>query len=109
LEALIAISSLGLLIMLVELMGLHKLVGPVAILGLLTALILNFIPWNSNTVMDPLYNDMYVVNKATMTFNGIILFLGLFLTIMGGDFYKDEKNIGPTIYPFIYSRLPGLL
>jgi NADH-quinone oxidoreductase subunit N len=92
LEALIAISSLGLLIMLVELMGLHKLVGPVAILGLLTALILNFIPWNSNTVMDPLYNDMYVVNKATMTFNGIILFLGLFLTIMGGDFYKDEKK-----------------
>jgi NADH-quinone oxidoreductase subunit N len=91
-EALIAISSLGLLIMLVELMGLRKLVAPVAVLGLLVTLILNFMHWNEHVVLDPMYNDMYVVNKATMTFTGVILFIALFLVILGGDFYKDEKK-----------------
>ncbi len=78
--------------MLVELIGLRKLVAPVAILGLIATLVLNFMHWNETVVLDPIYNDMYMVNKTTMTFTGIILFIGIFLILLGGDFYKDEKK-----------------
>ena len=76
--------------MLVELIGLHKLVGPVAVLGLLATLYLNFMHWNEPVLT--YYNDMYVVNKATSVFNGVILTLALFLVFLGGYFYKDDKK-----------------
>jgi len=89
-EALIAISSLGLLVMLVELIGLHKLVGPVAVLGLIAALVLNFIHWNDPAQV--FYNDMFTVNRTTMAFNGIILLLAVILVLFGANYYKDEKK-----------------
>lgn len=89
-EALIAISSLGLLIMLVELMGLRKLVGPVAVLGLLAVLFLNFMHWGEPDAT--FYNDMYVVNKTTTIFNAVILVIALFLVILASDFYKNQKK-----------------
>lgn len=76
--------------MLVELLGLHKLVGPVAVLGLLATLYLNFMHWNEPTLT--FYNDMYVVNKTTMVFTGVILVLAVFIVLLGADFYKDEKK-----------------
>jgi NADH-quinone oxidoreductase subunit N len=90
LEALIAISSLGLLIMLVELMGLRKLVGPVALLGLLVTLYLNFMHWNEPQAT--FYHDMYVVNRVTSVFSGILLVLAVFIILLGNSFYKEEKK-----------------
>lgn len=89
-EALIVISSLGLLIMLMELLGLRKLLGPVAIIGIGAAMYLNFSHWNDPAIT--YYNDMYVVNRVTMVFTGIIMFLAIFLILLGGSFYKEEKK-----------------
>lgn len=76
--------------MFIELIGLKKLLGPIAILGLLTTLYLNFMHWNDPAAT--FYNDMYQVNRPTMVFSGIILMLAVFLVILGGDFYKQEKK-----------------
>ena len=76
--------------MLVELTGLRKLVGPVGILGLLAVLYLNFMHWGEPAAT--FYNDMYVVNKTTTIFNGIILVIAVFLVILASDFYKNQKK-----------------
>jgi NADH-quinone oxidoreductase subunit N len=76
--------------MLMELLGLRKLLGPVAIIGIGAAMYLNFSHWNDPAIT--YYNDMYVVNRVTMVFTGIIMLLAIFLILLGGSFYKEEKK-----------------
>lgn len=76
--------------MLVELIGFRKLLGPVAFLGLCAVMYLNFMSWNNPATT--YFNDMLLVSKPTMVFNGLLIFLGMVLLFLGGDFYKEEKK-----------------
>lgn len=76
--------------MLLELVGLRRILGPVMILGYFVVLGLNFMHWKGEPTT--YFNDMYVVNEMTMVFNAVILTISVFIVLMAGDFIKHEKD-----------------
>ncbi len=76
--------------MLIELMGLRKILIPFTILGLMAILYMNFMHWNEPA--ESYYNSMYLVNRTTTVFNGILLVFALIIVFLSANFYKDEQN-----------------
>mgnify|MGYP003610340631 CR=1 FL=1 len=65
-STLIALASLAVLILVLEIFNLRKTIVPLTLVGLLVALGLNIGDFNS---IDSFYNNMIVVHKSTGLFN----------------------------------------
>ena len=88
-NTLIAISALGVFILIAEIFNLRKLLVPVAILGLFAILGLTIAEFNTPATY---YNNMIVVNKFSVAFSSLFIILTIFLVALSGDFYKDHPT-----------------
>ncbi len=88
-NTLIAITGLGVLCLLFEILNFRKAIVPVTIIGLLAVLGLTVSEFNSP---GSYYNNMIVVSKFSSTFSALFIILTIFLVALSHDFYEDHQT-----------------
>ena len=88
-NTLIAISGLGVLCLLFEILNFRKAIVPVTILGLLAILGLTYAEFNTPASY---YNNMIVVSKFSSVFSALFIILTVFLIALAHDFYEDHQT-----------------
>jgi NADH-quinone oxidoreductase subunit N len=88
-NTLIAITGLGVLCLLFEILNFRKAIVPVTIIGLLAVLALTVSEFNSPMSY---YNNMIVVSKYSTSFSSLFIVLTIFLVALSHDFYEDHPT-----------------
>ena len=88
-NTLIAITGLGVLCLLFEILNFRKAIIPITIIGLLAVLGLTFTEYGSPASY---YNNMIVVNKFSTSFSALLIVLTIFLVAMAHDFYEEHPT-----------------
>lgn len=88
-NTLIAITGLGVLCLLFEILNLRKGIIPVMIIGLLAVLGLTMSEYNSPMSY---YNNMIVVSKFSTSFSSLFIILTIFLIALSHDFYEEHQT-----------------
>ena len=88
-NTLIAITALGVLCLLFEILNFRKAIVPVTIIGLLAVLGITFTEFNTPASY---YNNMIVVSKFSSAFSALFIILTVFLVAMAHDFYEDHQT-----------------
>jgi NADH-quinone oxidoreductase subunit N len=86
---LIAITALGVLTLLFEILNWRKAIVPISIIGLLAVLGLTMAEFNTP---ESYYNNMIVVNKFSVAFSSLFIVLTVFLVALSHDFYEDHQT-----------------
>ena len=88
-NTLIAITALGVLTLLFEILNFRKAIVPITIIGLLAVLGITFSEFNSPASY---YNNMIVVSKFSSAFSALFIVLTIFLVALAHDFYEDHQT-----------------
>jgi len=88
-NTLIAISGLGVLCLLFEILNFRKAIVPATILGLLAVLGLTYAEFNAPASY---YNNMIVVTKFSSVFSALFIVLTVFLIALAHDVYEDHQT-----------------
>ncbi|RZJ27733.1 MAG: NADH-quinone oxidoreductase subunit N [Flavobacterium sp.] len=88
-NTLIAITGLGVLCLLLEILNARKIIVPPTVVGLLAILGLTVSEFN---VSQSYYNNMIVADHFGAAFSALFIVLTTFLVALGGDFYKDNPK-----------------
>jgi len=88
-NTLIAITGLGVLCLLFEILNFRKAIVPITIIGLLAVLALTVSEFNSPMSY---YNNMIVVSKYSTSFSSLFIVLTIFLVALSHDFYEDHPT-----------------
>lgn len=88
-STLVALASLAVLILLLEIFSLRKTIVPLTLIGLLVTLGLNGCDFNST---QSFFNNMIVVNNTTVLFNSLFIVLTFFIVALGQSFYKEHYD-----------------
>ena len=88
-NTLIAITALGVLTLLFEILNFRKAIVPVTILGLLSILGLTYTEFNTP---GNFYNNMIVVSQFSSAFSALFIILTIFLVALSHDFYEDHQT-----------------
>jgi NADH-quinone oxidoreductase subunit N len=88
-NTLIAITGLGILCLLFEILNLTKAIVPIAIIGLLAILGLNISEFGTT---QSYYNNMIVVDHFSVAFSGLFIVLTLFLVALSHNFYEHVPS-----------------
>ena len=88
-NTLIAITALGILILLLEILNFRKAIIPMTIIGLVAILGLTYTEYyNPNSY----YNNMIVVSKFSAVFSSLFIILTVFLVALAHDFYENHPT-----------------
>ena len=88
-NTLIAISGLGILILLAEIFKARKAIVSLTIVGLFAILGYNISQYNE---FGSYYNNMIVVDKFSVAFSSLFIIITIFLVALSHDFYKDHPT-----------------
>jgi NADH-quinone oxidoreductase subunit N len=88
-NTLIAITALGVLTLLFEILNFRKAIIPITIIGLLAVLGITFSEFNTPASY---YNNMIVVSKFSSAFSALFIVLTIFLVALAHDFYEDHQT-----------------
>ncbi|MBC7847012.1 MAG: NADH-quinone oxidoreductase subunit N [Flavobacterium sp.] len=88
-NTLIAITGLGVLCLLFEILNFRKAIVTVSIIGLLAVLALTVSEFNSPMSY---YNNMIVVSKFSTSFSSLFIVLTILLVALSHDFYEDHPT-----------------
>jgi len=88
-NTLIAITALGVLTLLFEILNFRKAIVPITIIGLLAILGLTYTEFNTPASY---YNNMIVVSKFSAAFSALFIVLTVFLVALAHDFYEDHQT-----------------
>ena len=88
-NTLIAITALGVLTLLLEILNFRKAIVPITIVGLLAILGITYAEFNTPASY---YNNMIVVSKFSSAFSALFIILTVFLVAMAHDFYEDHQT-----------------
>ncbi len=88
-NTLIAITALGVLTLLFEILNFRKVIIPITIIGLLAILGITYSEFNQP---ESYYNNMIVVNKFSSSFSALFIILTVFLVALAHDFYENHQT-----------------
>lgn len=88
-STLIALASLAVLILILEIFNLRKTIVPLTLVGLMVAFGYN---WCDLNTTQSFFNNMIVVNKTTVLFNALFIVLTYFIVALGQSFYKTHSD-----------------
>lgn len=88
-NTLIAITGLGVLCLLFEILNFRKAIVPITIIGLLAVLALVCTEFNTPASY---YNNMIVVSKFSAAFSALFIVLTIFLLALAHDFYENHQT-----------------
>ena len=84
-NTLLAITGLGILVLLFEILNFRKGIVPMTVVGLLGVLALNIYEFN---LVGGHYNNMIVIDRFATSFTTLLIVLTIFLIGLSSDFYK---------------------
>ena len=85
-NTLIALSGLGLMTLFSEIFGFKKIIRPIILIGLLTALVFSVADWNTN---QSLFNDMVLVDNYAVAFSTLLIGLTLLWFLLCNNLFFD--------------------
>lgn len=88
-NTLIAITGLGVLCLLFEILNFRKAIVPITIIGLLAVLGVTYTEFYTPASY---YNNMIVVSKFSSAFSALFIVLTIFLVALAHDFYEDHQT-----------------
>lgn len=88
-NTLIAITALGVLTLLFEILNFRKAIIPITIIGLLVILGLTYTEYYTPKSY---YNNMIVVNQFSSVFSALFIVLTVFLIALAHDFYENHQT-----------------
>lgn len=88
-NTLIAITGLGVLCLLFEILNLRKILVPAMIIGLLGTLGLTIMEYSTPGSH---YSNMIVVDKFSAAFSGLFIILTIFLIALSHNFYENHQS-----------------
>jgi NADH-quinone oxidoreductase subunit N len=88
-NTLIALTGLGILCLLFEILNLRKAIIPLTIIGLLAVLGLTYTEYYTPKSY---YNNMIVVNQFSSVFSALFIVLTVFLVALAHDFYGNHQT-----------------
>lgn len=88
-NTLIAITGLGVLCLLFEILNFRKGIIPITIIGLIAVL---GITWSEYNTPMSYYNNMIVVSKFSSSFSALFILLTIFLVALSHDFYENHQT-----------------
>lgn len=88
-NTLIAITGLGVLCLLLEILAARKVIVPLTVVGLLAILALNFTEFD---IAAGYYNNMIVSSHFGNAFSALFIILTIFLIALSDDFYRDHPK-----------------
>ncbi|TDD99444.1 NADH-quinone oxidoreductase subunit N [Flavobacterium cellulosilyticum] len=89
-NTLIAITGLGVLCLLFEILNFRKAIIPITIIGLLA--VLGFITMSEYNTPMSYYNNMIVVTQFSSSFSALFIILTVFLIALSHDFYEEHQT-----------------
>lgn len=89
-NTLLAITGIGVIAMLTDIFRVKKILYPVTLLGLLVALGLTVLDWNTG---HRYFNDMMYFDNYAAAFSGIMIFIVFLWFLMSEGFLKDNPRI----------------
>ncbi len=97
-NTLIAIGSLAILVLLLEIFGARKTIIPVTIAGLLATLGISLGGIFMESGPASFFSNTIIEDKYSMSFSSLFILLTIFIVLMGADFYrKDSKRLSDYI------------
>jgi len=87
-NTLVAITALGVLTLLFEILNFRKAIVSVTIIGLLAVLGVTYTEFNTPASY---YTNMIVVSKFSSAFSALFIILTIFLVALAHDFYEDHE------------------
>ena len=88
-NTLIAITALGVLCLLFEILNIRKAIVPITMIGLLAVLGITYAEFNTPASY---YNNMIVVSKFSAAFSALFIVLTIFLVALAHDFYENHQT-----------------
>jgi len=92
LNTLIAIGTLGILVLLLETLGARKTIIPITIIGLLATLVVSLGGFYTETGISSFFNNTIVEDKFSLGFSSLFILLTIFIVLMSADFYDKEQR-----------------
>jgi len=92
LNTLIALGSLGILVLLLEVFGARKTIIPITIIGLLSALTISLGGFYTETGVSSFFNNSIIEDKFSLGFSSLFILLTIFIVLMSADFYNKEQR-----------------
>ena len=106
-SALITITILALLLLYLGLFKAKKALLPVALLGLVVALVLSLMEWNSNAA--PIFSDMMLYDRFAVAFSGITIFSTILIIALSKDYFERISSNVAEYYALILFSLAGII
>lgn len=91
-NTLIAIGSLGILVLLLEVFGARKTIIPVTIIGLLASLGISLGGFCTESGPASFFNNTIIEDKFSMGFSSLFILLTIFIVLMSADVYSKEQR-----------------
>ncbi len=106
-SALITITILALLLLYLGLFKAKKALLPVALIGLVVALVLSLMEWNSNAA--PIFSDMMLYDRFAVAFSGITIFSTILIIALSKDYFERISSNVAEYYALILFSLAGII
>ncbi len=104
-NALIAVTGLGVLTMLAEIFSIRKIVSWLVIPGIILSLVFCFFDWGSS---GRYFNDMVYWDNYALAFAGVLMVISLLWFILAGPYYNSKPTLADS-YAIILFALAGAL
>lgn len=106
-SALITITVLALILLYLGLYKASKALLPVALLGLIVALVLSLMEWGTNAV--PIFSDMMLYDHFAVAFSGITIFSTILILALSKNYFERISSNVAEYYALILFSLAGII
>ncbi len=104
-NALIVLSSLGVIALLAEIFSFKKLLYPLVIIGLIGTFVLNLFDWNTNN----LYFGMMRSDNFAVAFSSVLIGITVLWFIMAEGFFKEESSLTDHFALIVFALAGGVI
>lgn len=106
-SALITITVLALILLYLGLYKASKALLPIALLGLIIALVLSLMEWGTNAV--PIFSDMMLYDHFAVAFSGITIFSTILILALSKNYFERISSNVAEYYALILFSLAGII
>jgi len=106
-SALITITVLALILLYLGLFKAHKALLPVALVGLVVALVLSLMEWGTNA--GPIFSNMMLYDHFAVAFSGITIFSTILILALSKNYFERISSNVAEYYALILFSLAGII
>jgi NADH-quinone oxidoreductase subunit N len=106
-KALLIISCLGIIAMLAEVFKFRRALFPIVLLGIVAALVCNYMEWQSGTVS--WFSNMIHFDKKAIAFSGVILITALLWFVLANSYFEEDATVSDHFALVLFTLVGALM